>query len=98
MPMDVLSRLFASSILLVGGPAGCKNPAPVPAPAPQGPDFGVPLCERPRFPDLGDQDCTGGSCPGNSPVVNGFPINGFGKDATSACNQAGVQLIPHSLE
>src|SRR5262245_18278026 len=98
MPMDVLSRLFASIILLMGELAGCKNPAPVPARAPQGPDFGVPLCRPPVFPQAGTGDCTSIGCPGNSPVVNGFPINGFSKDATGACNQAGVQLIPHSLE
>jgi hypothetical protein len=70
----------------------------VSAPAPQGPDFGVPLCKLPKFPDVGTGDCTSSDCPGNSPVVNGFPINGFSKESTGACNQLGVQLIPHSLQ
>jgi len=97
--MDVLSRLFASSIALVGGVVGCKSttPTPAPAPAPEGPDFSAKLCSEPPHVDSSG-DCPSGDCPPNSPIVNGFPINGFSKESTGACNRLGVQLIPHSLQ
>lgn len=73
--------------------------APASAPAPEGPDFGVTLCQRPSFPEeAGTGGCPTTDCGANSPVVNGFPVNGISKDASGACNQLGVQLIPHSLE
>jgi hypothetical protein len=95
--MDVLSRSFVSSIVLVGGLVGCRTTTPrAPAPGPEAPDFSVKLCREPRHPD-GTVDCPTGDCPPNSPVVNGFPINGFSKESAGVCNAAGVQLIPHSL-
>jgi hypothetical protein len=97
--MDLLSRLVVSSIALAGGLTGCKPSASTPTPAPEGPDFGVTLCKRPVFPvEIGGGGCTTSDCGGNSPIVNGFPVNGISKDASGACNQLGVQLIPHSLE
>src|SRR5690242_6906451 len=99
MRMDLLSRLVVSSIALGGGLTACKPMAPGPTAAPEGPDFSVTLCKRPVFPgETGVGDCTASDCGANSPIVNGFPVNGFSKDATGACNQLGVQLIPHSLE
>ena len=99
--MDVLSRWFASCIVVVGGVVGCKSttptPAPAPALAPEGPDFSAKLCGKPAHTDaLGD--CPSGDCGPNSPIVNGFPVNGFSKDAGGACNRLGVQMIPHSLQ
>jgi hypothetical protein len=93
--MDLLSRLVVvSSIALGGGLTGCKPSAPTPAP--EGPDFGVTLCKKPVLPLAGE--CSTTDCGANSPVVNSFPVNGISKDASGACNQLGVQLIPHSLE
>jgi hypothetical protein len=96
----VVARLVVASIALTGGLTGCKpqasTPAPASAPGPEGPDFGVKLCTNPVRSRAGE--CTTSDCGANSSVVNSFPVNGFSKDASGACNPFGVQLIPHSLE
>lgn len=88
----VLSRWPGSSLVLVVGLCGCDPPAD----APELPDFSVRPCQL-----LGvatDPTCQPPDCGGNSPAVNGFPINGFSKEARGACNPAGVQLLPRSLQ
>jgi hypothetical protein len=92
MSMEVMSRLLVASMVVAGGLAGCNHQTPPPA----APEFDVPPCAEPRgAPQV---DCPPLGCGENSPVVNGFPINGFSKDAGGACNPSGVQLIPHSLQ
>jgi hypothetical protein len=88
---DWVSRLFLSSMALAGGSAGCSDRTGPPA----APDFSVQTCPRLNTADF---DCSPLNCGGNSPTVNGFPINGFSKDGQGECNVGGVQLIPHSLQ
>jgi hypothetical protein len=88
------SRMFAWVGLLIGvcsGVCSCRPPD-----APALPDFGVRGCQIIGVAE--DPTCKPPDCGGNSPVVNGFPINGFSKDAAGACNPGGVQLLPRSLE
>jgi len=42
---------------------------------------------------LSDGGCPA-PCPGNSPVVNTFPINGFDVGGGGVCNPEGVQVLP----
>jgi hypothetical protein len=41
------------------------------------------------------EECNWFQCGGNSPVVNGFPVNGIRPDGE--CNEEGVQLVPESM-
>lgn len=93
--MDLMTRLFISSIVLAGGLAGCGGRTGPPT----GPVVGAPVCTAPgRHGNSPDLDCTSGTCGPNSPIVNTFPINGLSKRADGACNASGVQLLPHSLQ
>lgn len=92
MSMD-LSRLFMSSIAIVGGLSGCGGRT-VPPGIPE-----VRACKQPVGPQRApDFACNPSDCGPNSPIVNSFPINGFSKQADGACNGSGVQLLPRSLQ
>lgn len=96
MSMD-LSRLFMSSMAIVGGLAGCGGRTAPP---------GIPevrACKQPgagptNAPEVPDSLCKPSDCGENSPIVNSFPINGFSKQADGACNAGGVQVLPRSLQ
>lgn len=51
----------------------------------------LPVCKKPASHGW----CDPNSCGTNSPVVNGFPLNGLRPDGE--CNDEGVQLVPGSL-
>jgi hypothetical protein len=51
----------------------------------------LPVCKKPASQSW----CDPNSCGTNSPVVNGFPLNGLRPDGE--CNDEGVQLVPGSL-
>lgn len=70
--------------------AYCR-PRPEPQPEPQ-PDPLVDECTKPD--NTGQCDTHG--CGTNSPVVNGFPINGLRGDGQ--CNEEGVRLVPRSMQ
>jgi hypothetical protein len=88
----MMSRSLLPGLAVVAGLAGCNHQTP----SSKVPDFSVPVCVQERgSPEF---DCNTQQCGGNSPVVNGFPVNGFSKEARGACNSSGVQLLPHSLQ
>jgi hypothetical protein len=85
MSMDLVPRLFVSSMAFAVGLAGCGHKQePVAADD----------CPATRS----DDGCKPLDCGGNSRVVNTFPVNGFTKGRQGACNIAGVQLLPQSLQ
>lgn len=89
--MEMFTRLLLPSMAVAGGLIGCNHQTP----SSRVPDFSVPLCTKTREPQI---DCNTQECGGNSSIVNGFPVNGFSKEASGTCNPSGVQLLPHSLQ
>lgn len=57
-------------------------------------DQDPPPCHDPG-PGPHTEGCPSGTCGGNSPAVNTFPINGVRKNGQ--CNREGVQLMPGTL-
>jgi hypothetical protein len=94
MSTALVSRMIVSGMGLIVGLCSCSRPVD----APVSPDFSIAVCQLLGVAGPTDPTCQPPDCGGNSPVVNGFPINGFSKDGGGACNPAGVQLLPRSLQ
>ncbi len=92
--MVLAPRFLLSSVSVVLGLVGCGGAQEAPAP----PDFSVPACQAPVALVAPDITCPERNCGENSPIVNGFPINGLSNHGRGTCNRSGVQLLPRSLQ
>lgn len=80
IPHGVVAALAgATALLVVSGCSRCESADP----------------QLPPCPNVSFLECQSPTCGGNSPVVNGFPINGV--HPAGACNAEQVRLMPKSL-